>query len=96
MLVMAYKHTQESASGAMRFCMAAMRPVVTTDLPIFNEFKQCTEKIKDCSPVEISRAVLELRSDVLKRNSLVESNKKYIKEHSWSVVAEKVYDLIQL
>ncbi len=96
MLVMAYKNTQESASGAMRFCMAAMRPVITTGLPIFNEFKECSDRIKSPSPSEISEAVLKLKNDTKRMEELIELDKDYIKEHSWEMVAKKVYELIQL
>lgn len=91
-LALPYKHTEESASGAVRFCVAALRPLVTTKEKIFDEFKDCTVQIDEAKPEMIADGIEHaMNSELSKR--LVENEKKYIKETSWNVSADKFYKL---
>ena len=56
-LVMPYDPTNESASGAVRFCVAADRPLITTDQNIFRELKECSTQIPENEPKIIADAV---------------------------------------
>ena len=59
-LVMPYDPTVESASGAVRFCLAAERVLVTTRQPIFQDVADTAYQIEDNDPVKIARAFEEL------------------------------------
>lgn len=93
-LVMPYKPTKESASGAIRFCINAKKPIITTKEPIFDEFKECTYQIEHCTPNHIFRAV-----DYLLNNQDVCIDLKgkldcLIKETSWNKISKmhlKIY-----
>ncbi len=94
-MAMTYKPSKESASGAIRFCLAAYRPIVTTSQPIFEEFKECTFQIGSADHFAIVDAIEKLRDAELKRK-YVDVEKRYIKQTSWYAAAKKFYQLYRL
>jgi len=91
-VVMPYKPTQESASGAVRFCLAAQKPLVTSSQHIFDEFSNYAVRIKDVNPEEIACGIKEaLQAETAKK--LVQKAREYIEKTSWHKTAEKFYDL---
>lgn len=80
--VMAYDKTNESASGAVRFCVAAGRPLITTKQNIFKEFEDCSCQIEDNTPEEIAAAVEAVfRPEV--EAELTTNIRKHVNETSW-------------
>ena len=89
---MAYKPTKESASGAVRFCLASLRPIITTEQPIFDEFKECTYQINVCSSEMIAKAIMHMYN-VCDKKEYVKKEKEYIKLTSWNETSNKFYEL---
>ena len=81
--VMVYDKTHESSSGAVRFCAAALRPILTTRQNIFKEFEEGTLQIEDNSPSEIAKGLTQLLKDSGLQRRLVERLKAKIDEISW-------------
>lgn len=92
-LVMPYKPTTESASGAIRFCMAVNRPIITTKQPIFDEFKESTYQIETAEKELIADAVKALLKDKDKADEYAAATARYVKETSWYATADKLYEL---
>ncbi len=91
-MVMPYKPTQESASGAIRFCIASARPMVTTKQKIFDDFKDCAVQIDNATPQLIAEGIKQaLNPDISLK--LVENEKSYIAKTSWYATADKFYSL---
>ena len=91
-LTMPYKPSKESASGAIRFCLAALRPIITTKQPIFDEFKDCTEQIEQTDPELICQAIMKMmQNDEVKHQ--VENEKKHVENTSWYNIAKRFYNL---
>ena len=57
LILMPYKDTGESASGAIRQALASNRAVIVTDIPIFSEFNGEVYRIKKCTPEDIANGV---------------------------------------
>lgn len=92
MLVMPYQPSQESASGAIRFCIAAQRPIITTKQPIFEEFVSCTYQVSTCNPTEIAEGVENLWNSEKKSEYLLQLE-KYVQETCWYNTARKFCEL---
>lgn len=88
---MAYGPTGESASGAIRFCLATYRPIITTKQSIFEEFSRFTYQINNCDSFLIAEAVDKLLCD--DRQKYIEAVKSYTKETSWYNTGKKMYDI---
>ncbi|CAM5507889.1 D-inositol-3-phosphate glycosyltransferase [Aquamicrobium terrae] len=58
-----YQETAESASGAVRYGLAAGKPVVVTPLPIFQDLDDCVFKLPGTSPAQIAQGLEALASD---------------------------------
>ena len=81
-VVLSYHPTKESASGALRFCLASYRPLITTDQPIFKEAADCSIQIQSSSPMEIADAVLSIYNgrDLSEQLSNI---RNYVEQSSW-------------
>ncbi len=95
LIVLPYTTTKESSSAAIRFALAAQRPVMVTDLPIFSEFKDEVFKIESADPDVITegiRAVLSSPEEVEKR---VLKAKAYMQERTWDKVAKQYVSMLE-
>lgn len=92
-LLMPYKPTKESASGAIRFCMAVKRPIITTRQPIFDEFRECTYQIEAAEKELIADAVRTLMNDETAAVTYMEAIDRYVRKTSWYATADKIYNL---
>ena len=91
-LVSAYDTTVETASGANRFSLAARRPIITTNEPIFREFADCTIQIPNNTPEEIAGALEPL----LKQGAdtqMMDALEKHLEATSWPVTVQKYMEL---
>ena len=92
-LVMPYKPTKESASGAIRFCMAVKRPIITTRQPIFDEFKESTYQIEAADKELIADAIRSLVKDSSTADIYTAAIDRYVRKNSWYATADKIYGL---
>lgn len=88
-MCMPYHPSTESASGAVRFCLATCRPIITTKQPIFEEFSDFTFQIEKSSPEDIASAIISISKNDIKKEEYVLGEKIYIARTSWHVAAEK-------
>jgi glycosyltransferase involved in cell wall biosynthesis len=63
-----YQETAESASGAVRYGLAAGKPVVVTPLPIFQDLDDCVFKLPGTEPAQIAQGLEVLASDATTGN----------------------------
>ncbi len=89
---MVYGPTNESASGAVRFCIAAKRPLIVTKQPIFNEYSDCTLQIQTNAPLNIANGIKEIISEK-KYSVYYETVDRKANESSWKAVGKKYFDL---
>ena len=59
----AYQATAESASGAVRYGLAAGKPVAVTPLPIFQDLEECVFKLPGTTPAQIAQGLETLAAD---------------------------------
>lgn len=91
-LLLPYDKTNESASGAVRFCVAANRPIITTQQDIFLEYEDCTYQIKENSPRKIVKAVNTLMNEQIQKEYLEKISKK-AEELNWNRIGRRYIDL---
>lgn len=89
---MPYAPTNESASGAVRFCIAAKRPIVVTEQPIFQEYMDCTIQIPTNEAINIANGIKEILSPE-KYPSYCKAVTERAQKSTWSVVGKKYLDL---
>ena len=95
MLLMTYLPTRESASGAIRFCIASLRPIITTKQDIFKEFEDCVYQIENNVPEKIIKAIKELNKNINKHIIRKKMLQK-IELTSWDNISKKYFDLYKI
>jgi len=58
-----YQETAESASGAVRYGLAAGKPVAVTPLPIFQDLVDCVFKLPGTAPEQIAQGIEQIAAD---------------------------------
>ncbi len=76
-------------SSAVRVLMAAEKPIITTDIPYFEDLDGEVFKIPSADPGRIAEAVMYLMADPGKRCEMVARIREYVRVNSWSEVAKK-------
>lgn len=89
LFVLPYASTLESASGAVRFCVGARRPLVLTDQPIFADMKDYALYIKNEHSNTIAEGINQLLEETMYAQKLRAVNLA-IEKNTWSYI-EKLY-----
>lgn len=96
--VFAYQDTGESASGAVRYGMAAQIPVATTPLPIFDDLSGATFGLSGFAPADladgIGAALDAIASGAPEAASIAETAARWREQHSYPAVARRLGNMI--
>lgn len=90
--LMTYLPSEESASGAVRFCVAAQRPLITTKQEIFKEFEDCAYQVDKNRPELVADAVKKMLDSSFS-HSYMEKMLEHVNQTSWDVVCKKINEL---
>lgn len=94
-LVLPYGKTTESSSAAIRFAIAAGRPVITTQQQIFEDVQHAVCQIADNDPVRLAQAIRTLLTDRQAADHLAQRVRAYAQQASWANVAEQYLVYLQ-
>lgn len=90
-----YHTTGESSSAAVRFCLAAGRPLITTRQPIFQEVASCSQQIEGPTPEAIAEAVRALLASPERCAALVTETRARVDETSWDRIGARYATLVE-
>lgn len=76
-------------SSAVRVLMAAEKPIITTDIPYFDDLDGEVYKIPSADPACIAEAVLYLMANAAKREEMVYRIRRYLETHNWEQIARR-------
>src|SRR5205814_241040 len=68
LVVLPYLHSTESSSAAGAFALAAMRPVLCSDLPLFDELADVVHRFPAGNVIALANRILQLASDPAELN----------------------------
>lgn len=94
-LVMPYGQTTESSSAAVRFAIAAGRPVITTQQEIFDDVRQAAYQIADNDPERLAQAIRTILTDAQLAEDLSQRVRAYAQQACWPKVAEHYLACLQ-
>ena len=89
-----YKHTQESASGAVTIGLATQRPVLVSELDIFADLSEVTYCIPDDKQGLVS-AILCLENDKSLSDGLIRKQSKWLVERDWGSISSRFANLVR-
>lgn len=93
-IIMPYKETKESSSAAIRLAISSHRPVIVTDVPIFEEFNDEVYKISKCEPKIIADNIVKVFNNQKLTDELTEHSKYKIELENWHSIAQKYNTLL--
>jgi glycosyltransferase involved in cell wall biosynthesis len=87
LVVLAYTHSQEASSAAIRMPLASMTPVLCSDLPIFDEFAEAVHRFPAGNTVELAQRILTLASNRELLRSKSKAHADLVESLSWEKIA---------
>jgi len=93
--VFPYQHTQESASGAVRFGLAAGAPVACTPLEIFADVAEVTLRLPGTEPAAIATGLAPLLDDPALGARLRARQRRWCAGRAWDLLSERLWNLLQ-
>jgi len=93
-VVFPYQKTRESSSAAVRQGISSLRPVLTTPLSIFEDVAEVVRFLPGRSPIDIANGIIHLLEDKEGQEHLAERQAKWLAEHSWSRIGERLSNMI--
>lgn len=94
-VVLPYHSTKESSSAAVRFALAARRPVITTQQPVFSDVAEVVCQIEASSPVLIAEAIARVLNDPKLGREMVKRSEVKMSRESWQNVARLYSKIIK-
>jgi glycosyltransferase involved in cell wall biosynthesis len=97
LIVMPYRATDESASGALRFVLGAGRPIAASDVPIFGDARDSLALLTDTSADGLARDIGHLLDDPDHLEVIGERVRTFARSVSWDQIAARhreVYDAV--
>jgi glycosyltransferase involved in cell wall biosynthesis len=96
-VVMPYSETGESSSAALRTVLAVGRPIVTTDLPIFDDARDVLRQVRaPANSGDLAAILLELADDAAERARLARATADFCVAQSTGVIAARTRALYEL
>jgi len=98
LLVFPYRTTEQGASGAVRFGLAVDRPVITSDLPIFDEFGDLVTRFDSDSVTDMADQLTDfamrarINDDLLLKQ--LERVRQWTATHNYGVLAKRYYGML--
>lgn len=95
LLIFPYQTTQESSSGAVRFGLAAQKPVACTPLHIFDDVASVVHRLPGTSVDDLEQGIEALLNDEDRLNGHSERQTRWLAEHEWPAVSRRFWDMLR-
>jgi len=95
LVVMPYRKTDESASGAIRYALSTLKPVLCTPQPIFSDVEDIVHFCNGFSSQDIANSIINLIDNPQILYSKTEIEQKWIREHDWKNITKKLQSFLE-
>ncbi|NBI47536.1 glycosyltransferase [Burkholderia sp. ISTR5] len=95
LIVFAYQDTAESASGAVRYGLAANRPVACTPIPIFDDLGKLVHRFAGTDAQSIALGLGELLADPALLGSKDDAQAAWIRARSWDEMSARLGGMVR-
>lgn len=99
LLLFAYQETGESSSAAVRYGLAAQKPIAVTPLEIFDDVKDAVFTLQGTSPQEIATDIQHLMQQIKTNAPKIQQKQqeaqRWRREHRYSHLGERLSNIIE-
>ena len=93
-IVFPYRRSEESASGAIRFGLAAGRPVLVTPLPVFSDLSGIVYQLPGTEAKDIAEGIVSLLGDENRKAEVLQRQRDWVRANSWAAQAARMSNII--
>ena len=97
-LVFPYRYTEQGASGAVRYGLACDVPVVTSDLPFFDELGASVRRIRagnvEHMTQDLKVCLLDVQNQTPEIQAQLDVARDWVRNHSYGVLAKRLYGMV--
>lgn len=94
LVVLPYLYSTESSSAAGAFAIASLRPVLCSDLPLFDELADVIHRFPAGNVIALANKILELAGDPAELNRHRASQEALVRRLAWPAIARDFAALI--
>lgn len=94
-LVMPYRNTNESASGAIRYAVSTLKPILCTKQHIFEDVSEIVHFMDGYTPQEMSQSIEKFINNASLLSQKIDIQKRWIQEHDWKHISRKIENFIE-
>jgi glycosyltransferase involved in cell wall biosynthesis len=94
LVVLPYLHSTESSSAAGAFALASLRPVLCSDLSLFDELASVVHRFPAGNTIALANRILQLSSDPAELNRNQAAQEEHVRRLAWPTVAKDFANLI--
>jgi glycosyltransferase involved in cell wall biosynthesis len=95
LVVLPYMYSTESSSAAGAFAIASLRPVLCSDLPLFDELADVIHRFPAGNVIALANKLLELAGDPVELNRYRGAQEALVRRLAWPAIARDFAALIQ-
>jgi glycosyltransferase involved in cell wall biosynthesis len=95
LVVLPYMYSSESASGAAAFAVGSLTPVLTSDLPIFDELGDAVHRVRAGDVASLAGKLIDLVSDPTQLNRCHDAQERLLRAQAWPVIASDFVRLMR-
>jgi glycosyltransferase involved in cell wall biosynthesis len=89
LVVLPYKYSTESSSAAGAFAVASLKPVLCSDLPLFDELSGVVHRFPAGDVFALANRILQLVADRKELNRYRAAQEQFVRERAWPVIARQ-------
>jgi glycosyltransferase involved in cell wall biosynthesis len=94
LIALPYQASLEAASGALRTALAAGVPVLTTNLPLFDEAGAAVLRAPGTDPAALQAGLAEALADAAARGEALEAARAWADRLSWPRIGERMLGML--
>ncbi len=94
LIVLAYQHTTESSSAAVRTCLTSGTPVLCSPLSIFEDVRSVVDFMPSTEPGQIANCISERAADPNILLARREDQLAWVGQHSWNVLSKRFFNVV--
>lgn len=94
LVVLPYLYSTESSSAAGAFALASLRPVLCSDLPLFDELSSVVHRFPAGNVIALANRILELAADPAALHRLSAPQEEFVRQRAWPAVARDFVSLV--
>jgi glycosyltransferase involved in cell wall biosynthesis len=95
LIVLPYVASTESCSGAVRYPLASLKPVLCTDLAVFEDLAGIVHQVPAGNVMALAMKLVELSQDLKQLSRYSEAQAAHVQQYSWRTVAAQFQQLIE-